>query len=155
MDATEKKGGNNRSSCQLSFGRATMELCGLTDLGFIGYPYTWSNGREGDDNVQCRLDKALASESFWNRFSPISVTHLPRYGSDQLVSLMKLEDHDQMNKKKRVHVFRFEENWTKDPKCEDIVRRNWSGGSRACVDKLAGRIELERELDDKGGKVAQ
>ena len=47
----EKKGGN---ACDIDF-------CGLKDMGFSGYKYTWSNKR-GDDNIEERLDRALATE---------------------------------------------------------------------------------------------
>jgi hypothetical protein len=44
---SEKQGGNLRSYDQLSLGREIVEICGLSDLGFIGYLFTWSNGKEG------------------------------------------------------------------------------------------------------------
>lgn len=57
-------------------------MCGLSDLGFIGHSFTWTNGREEIENIQCRLDQALASEGMINKFFPIKVKHPPRFGSD-------------------------------------------------------------------------
>lgn len=57
----EKKGGNYRTRSQMEWGRRIVSSCGLVDLGYDGYPFTWTNGRQGSENTQCRLDKALAS----------------------------------------------------------------------------------------------
>ncbi|XP_058768237.1 uncharacterized protein LOC131641969 [Vicia villosa] len=99
-----------------------MEDCGLTDLGFQGHPFTWSNGRKGKDNIQCRLDRAIASHSFLNRFSPIRVIHLPRYGSDHAALRIDLEADSGNLSRKRYHLFRFEEAWSRDSKCEETVK---------------------------------
>lgn len=78
----EKARGNNKTSSHLSWGRQVIDQCGLQDLGFEGYPFTWSNGRSEEANIKCRLDRALATTYFIQRFSPINILHLPRYGSD-------------------------------------------------------------------------
>lgn len=59
----EKKGGNRRSwQCMQNF-KDTMGYCGLQDLGFSSYPYTWSSGRLEENNIQERIDRDLASEA--------------------------------------------------------------------------------------------
>lgn len=42
--------------------QSTLLHCGLVDLGFQGYRYTWRNGRRGDAWVEQRLDRAYASD---------------------------------------------------------------------------------------------
>ena len=44
--------------------QTTLLLCGLVDLGFQGYRYTWRNGRRGDNFVEQRLDRVYASEEW-------------------------------------------------------------------------------------------
>lgn len=44
--------------------RQALELYGLADLGFEGYHFTWTNGRQEEANIQCRLDRGLAYASF-------------------------------------------------------------------------------------------
>ncbi|XP_058758387.1 uncharacterized protein LOC131631620 [Vicia villosa] len=139
----EKAGGNPRSSAQLSMGRQTMDICGLSDLGFQGHPYTWTNGRQGDNNIQCRLDRAIASQSFLNRFSPHKVSHLPRFGSDHAVLKIELEVDLGSKGRRRVHLFRFEEAWSKDKKCEDSVREVWNSAPGSGVSKIAGLQRIE------------
>lgn len=62
--------------------------------------------------------------------------------------MIKLEDHDYLRQKQRIHVFRFEENWTKDPKCEDVVRRNWFGVDTNCIDKLSNVKDVDSEFEE-------
>lgn len=148
ISGEEKKGGNSRSFEQLSLGRNIIADCGLQDLGFIGYPFTWSNGRQGEEQIQCRLDRALAIDLFINRFIPIQVTHLPRFESDHTPLLICLEASPHSFLKKRIHLFRFEECWTKDSKCEDLVRRIWSNGNPPCEEKLANLQALDAEFKE-------
>lgn len=105
----DKAGGNSRSSSQLNFGRDTVRDCSLIDLGFEGYPFTWSNGRKGSENIQGRLDRALCNEVFQLRFSPISVIHLAKFGSDDAALSINLEDHRNNQLKRKQNIFRFEE----------------------------------------------
>lgn len=62
--------------------------------------------------------------------------------------MINLEDHEHLRKKKRIHIFKFEENWTKDSRCEEIVRRNWAGDSDHCQDKLMGIQAMDSEFEE-------
>lgn len=93
-----------------------MAECELNDLGFQGYPFTWSNVRRGDENIQCRLDRVYGNEAFQNRFAPLQVTHLARFGSDHAAVLLH-GDVPPDRKKRWKKLFRFEEVWSKDRRC--------------------------------------
>jgi hypothetical protein len=41
--AEEQIGGQGRSELQMDGFHDTVQICGLTDLGYIGLPYTWDN----------------------------------------------------------------------------------------------------------------
>jgi ribonuclease HI len=148
LSSNEKLGGIARSQSQMGIGRQCVEECGLIDLGFEGYPYTWSNGRQDEENIQCRLDRALCTSDFQNRFSPIRVVHLHRYGSDHAALMILLENHDYLQKKKRVKMFRFEQVWTQDPRCDDEVRQAWCGGAALCETKLRSMSRLDKVFED-------
>lgn len=60
----EKLGGLARPSWSFRGFRKFVEDCGLLDLGFSGYPYTWSNNRSGNEYIQERLDRVLATPSW-------------------------------------------------------------------------------------------
>jgi len=141
LDSQEKKGGNVRSQMQVSYGRQIVVDWNLIDLGFEGYDFTWSNGREEEENIQCRIDKALANEEFINRFSPIKVSHLARFGSDHAAILISLE-HTPPRDRRKKRIFRFEESWTKVANCEALVRHNRGRNPSNCVQKLDSLKQL-------------
>lgn len=142
ISSNEKMGGNTRNPSQLMLGRNTLDNCSLIDLGFEGHPFTWTNKRELEENIQCRLDRAVATEEFISRFSPIRVLHLPRYGSDHAPILIDLESDFMNAHKKRTRLFRFEEAWTKEANSEDTIRNVWNGGGF----NLPGRINGMQHL---------
>ncbi|XP_058764138.1 uncharacterized protein LOC131637556 [Vicia villosa] len=128
--------GVSRSPSQLSWGREVVHSCGLIDLGFEGYPYTWSNGRMEEANIQCRLDRALASRNFVDMFSPVRVIHLPRFGSDHAAIRIDLDVLPEELNSSHEFIFRFEEAWTKDPTCETAIRRCWDTGGNNGIHKI-------------------
>lgn len=69
MWPSEKLGGIFRADSLMNQFRVTLEDCGLYDLGYRGYRYTWSNGQCGMNNIQERLDRALANEDWCPTFS--------------------------------------------------------------------------------------
>jgi hypothetical protein len=153
VSSDDKRGGIPRTLAQMSLGREAMEVCGLSEFGFEGYPFTWSNGREDQENIQCRLDRAMGSENFLNRFAPIRVFHLPRFGSDHAAILIHLEADPNSRRKRRKRIFIFEECWAKDPRCEDVVKQSWTNApsfweaqSRAvqCLDEGTKFLKFEK-----------
>ena len=51
----------------------TLETCKLTDLGFRGPKYTWSNCQEGDALVKEWLDRGVANAAWRILFPKIEV----------------------------------------------------------------------------------
>lgn len=47
--------------------RRFVEDCNLVDLDCSGYLFTVDNGRVGNANVQCRLDRFLANND-WKKY---------------------------------------------------------------------------------------
>lgn len=93
----EKRGGKLKSVRSMEFFRDTLTRCDLSDLGFTGQPYTWSNCRRGPENIVERLDRVLANFE-WRQIYPMAhVYHLPRYKSDHNPIVLKCEggqEHD-------------------------------------------------------------
>ncbi|KAF7835207.1 Exo_endo_phos domain-containing protein [Senna tora] len=57
-----------------------------------GYPFTWSNGRCEEDNVQERLDRVFAIESWLLLFPYVAVEHLQCYTSDHCAISIYFDD---------------------------------------------------------------
>ena len=65
--------------------------CGLVDLGFQGYRYTWRNGRHGVAFVEQRLDRVCASEDWRDRYPQSKVIHTLAAYSDHDPILLNTE----------------------------------------------------------------
>lgn len=126
VSVTNKKGEVPRSAAQLNWGRNTVEECELIDMGFEGYPFTWSNERVGEENIQYRIDRSWAYSTFMDIFTPMRVRHLLRRTSDHAVLALELEARGQRSKMKKAFVFIFEYSWKKDNRCEEATRRAWN-----------------------------
>lgn len=57
----EKRGGRLKSDLRIALFREVLQRCNLHDLGYVGNPFTWSNGRRNNDLVMERLDRAVAT----------------------------------------------------------------------------------------------
>lgn len=118
------------------------------ELNYLGYPFTWSNGRQGESSIQCRLDRVCGNEEFSARFSPIQVTHLPRFGLDHAVIMMQLEKSTSEDCRRKPRIFRFEGVWAKDERCHDVIRRKWGLGQQFCTQKMEAMKGLDIEFDE-------
>ncbi|KAK4410283.1 hypothetical protein Sango_0101300 [Sesamum angolense] len=89
---------------------------GLTDAGFEGEPFTWSNKR-----VWRRLDRVLYSQEWAELFNSTRVSHLPRRLSDHhplLISATRTED-------KVPSSFRFQHMWIMHPNFQEMIKQSW------------------------------
>lgn len=91
-------------------------------MGFEGYPFTWSNGREEEANVQLRLDRDFGTEPLLLKFPYFKVTHSSRHGSDHSPLLIEL-DSSSLTPSKRSRIFIFEETWTREPRCAEHIKQ--------------------------------
>ncbi|XP_075096400.1 uncharacterized protein LOC142174494 [Nicotiana tabacum] len=75
--ATDKFGGlpinNSRSHKFLD----CLNYCQMTDLGYKGSRYTWTNGRHKKYTILERIDRIVAKYDWINQYPDALVTHLP------------------------------------------------------------------------------
>ncbi|KAM0917175.1 hypothetical protein ACQ4PT_009616 [Festuca glaucescens] len=121
----EQLGGNVRSASQMERFRECLSFCGLADLGFSGYAYTWNTRREGSDNVQARLDRATCTGSFAQLFPATTVEHVLTEESDHLALLIKVMDTPLAQRLPNSRGFRFEEMWTRHEGYVPMVEQAW------------------------------
>ena len=105
--------------------QTTLLQCGLVDLGFQGYRYTWRNGRRGVDFVEQRLDRVCASEDWRELYPQAKVLHTTAAYSDHNPILLTTEPTGvHHHRKPKLH--QFEEKWVAHPECEDQIRTSWT-----------------------------
>uniref|UniRef100_A0A453NDY0 Endonuclease/exonuclease/phosphatase domain-containing protein n=1 Tax=Aegilops tauschii subsp. strangulata TaxID=200361 RepID=A0A453NDY0_AEGTS len=148
--------------------RDCLADCGLVDLGFSGYPYTWDNKRDGGENVQVRLDRATCNEGFLDLFPETTVEHVMTKESDHQAILIRAMETASTRRPGGGRPFRFEEAWTRHEKYDEMVAEAWEssdgnhrtwglkGFMHACSGWAGLRVRckdgLVRSLDQSGVK---
>ncbi|KAL9690014.1 hypothetical protein QQ045_010407 [Rhodiola kirilowii] len=115
--------------------RDVLRECGLVDLGFKGTKFTYSNKRQGCEEVRSCVDRAVGDDLWLNKFPNASVEHLVSHHSDHCPLLFKLDGISGGQNK----LFRFESMWMRDASLADIISKTWnpSVDSASMNDKLA------------------
>ncbi|KAL9673458.1 hypothetical protein QQ045_029716 [Rhodiola kirilowii] len=126
LSLNEVKSGRMRNQWQIDNFRKVVEDCHLIDLGFIGYPYTFSNHRVGEEEFQARLDRALADEAWMRKFPRALVSHLHLHASDHQLILLDTDssckDYSKM----------MDDFWSK----YGDTRDGWAGKLSLCKEML-------------------
>lgn len=115
--------------------------CDLTDLGFTGERFTWSNQRLEPSTIKCRLDR-FCGDSIWREFAPhAQIQHLTFSGSDHLKIILRLRCRVQGREGRRRRPCRFNAHWMLKEECEKVVRDGWeSVMDPDCFDRLFGAL---------------
>ncbi|KAG8372571.1 hypothetical protein BUALT_Bualt12G0079900 [Buddleja alternifolia] len=129
VSQSEKKGGRQFTSSSSGGLKGFIDDGGLVDLGFAGTPYTWNNKPDGMANIQLRLDRGLANSSWISLLPHASVTHLPAINSDHK-PLLLITDPSKLSGPK---PFRFENMWTRDASCRQVIVDSWAEGAHSLV----------------------
>lgn len=95
-------GGALLSHNQMQLFRDVIDECSLVDLGFVGPKYTWSKHFEDDHLIWERLDRGMATNSWFLTF-PLGtrVNHLSCNPSDHLPLSINLSGLENLPKKKK------------------------------------------------------
>lgn len=126
---TDQLGGNQRAFSQMEDFRDCLADCGLADLGFSGYPYTWDNKRDGLENVQVRLDRATCNDRFLSMFPETSVEHILCEESDHQALLVRVLETAPCHARSGERQFRFKEAWTRHDQYEAMIAEAWQAAS--------------------------
>ncbi|KAL9680173.1 hypothetical protein QQ045_018051 [Rhodiola kirilowii] len=122
MFSYEVKGRRERQAWQMNNFRSCLPNCGLTDLGYDGDRFTYSNRRRGDDEVSARLDRVVVNQAWRSLFPNAVVKHSIANSSDHTPIVLFLSERAKVNKEK---IFRFEPMWRRHRDFKDRVREFW------------------------------
>jgi hypothetical protein len=121
---SEKAGGGRRATGQMEAFKMTLTDCELDDLGATGPFYTWNNGREGDDFIQERLDRVVASPDWCEMFQGSKVVVEASLTSDHAPLFIAVTEN-QMPRKRNQQNIKYEANWGKNKECKGIIKQVW------------------------------
>lgn len=76
-----------------------LEHCNLSDLGYKGSRFTWTNCQLDGNFVKVRLDRAVANSQWWCMFEGASVQVLGAHSSDYKPLLLNFETNVRGNDK--------------------------------------------------------
>lgn len=76
---------------QMAIFNMGLSECGLVDMGYGGFPFTWSNGRQHLNTIRCRLDRVCADIDALALFPTAHVKDIEYPGSDHLPIRLELE----------------------------------------------------------------
>jgi len=130
LHANEQFGGAGRSERQMEGFREAAAVCGFTDLGFIGLPYTWDNWQDDAHNIKVRLDRGLANDDFLDLFREVKVWHVQTTISDHCALVVECLEHS-LNRRRRKRNFRYENMCQRDPSYMALIRDAWSSNGGA------------------------
>ncbi|XP_026458815.1 uncharacterized protein LOC113359387 [Papaver somniferum] len=117
----EKRGGNPANDADIRKFSAMFNNLGLKDLGFIGFPFTWSIHQDGDSHIEERLDRGMENGKWITQFPNTSLRHLNHSGSDHSVVLLNTSIPCQNGSK----PFKFFGLYQEEQKCRDIIKSSW------------------------------
>ena len=73
VDQSEKWGANPRRESQMELFRSTLEKCNLSDLGYSGAKFTWTNCQSDGNFTKVWFDCVVANTQWCNLFQEASV----------------------------------------------------------------------------------
>ncbi|KAL9664842.1 hypothetical protein QQ045_020251 [Rhodiola kirilowii] len=118
----EKQGGNlSDDGPLLAFNEFQLQA-GLSDCGFKGPPFTWSNNQSGSGRIWERLDRSLVNGLATAEFPTLQVSHLERIFSDHCPILVELAAAQQ-----NFGFFHYQRAWETHPGFHSFVTSCWRG----------------------------
>ncbi|RVW43273.1 hypothetical protein CK203_105923 [Vitis vinifera] len=145
MHQSEKRGNHPHPGSLIEAFRQAVTDCGLSDLGYVGYAYTWERGRGTTWWVEERLDRALVSVDWKHLFNQSRLIHLSVSTSDHLPVLLELRKFVPRQSLRR---FKYENSWSLEPQCYEVVRQSW--GSNGDSDVMSKLVRCSKDLEDWG-----
>ena len=106
--------------------RSTLEDCYLTDLGYNGPCYTWSNKRMDGTVTRVQLDRAVATSTWREHHRSMEVCVLAARSSNHN-PVMVVFDKRETRSRGGSRVFKFEDKWWLDSDCSEIIKNAWDG----------------------------
>jgi hypothetical protein len=118
--------------------RETVDVCGLMDLGYVGTAWTFEKKVVGGSFCRVRLDRALATPTWSERFPMAELRHLTAAVSDHSALCLRFEPEEEQSF--RARIFRYEAMWESHDTFAPLIEQVWN------AEMYNSMQELERKL---------
>jgi exonuclease III len=123
VEASEKQGGGRISRWQMEAFQRVISDCEVTDLGYKGLKYTWTNCQDAHSFVRERLDRALANKEWCLRFPTAKVSTEVVVCSDH--NLLFLSTCKASSRQQKKRGFIYDATWSKEIACKNLIKKVW------------------------------
>ncbi|XP_075666081.1 uncharacterized protein LOC142635915 [Castanea sativa] len=134
--------------------RTVIHRRGFIDLGYVGSPFTWSRNHPTQGRTYIRLDRALATAAWKQKFPKATIQHVSMSTSDHAM----LAIHLPTQRPHRLHhhpPFHFEAMWLRDPRWVEVVQNAWLEGLYKpngvqitnCLDSCDNRLQTWNKVE--------
>lgn len=137
LDASEKLGGNAPDTRSIYDFQLAVTSSGLTDIGFVGSSFTWSNNQQGASAICARLDRCFANHAWTSLYPHAQVQHLSRTLSDHAPMLLQFRQASTQEPR----PFRFQHMWISHPSFLNAVKQSREA---PCFSSLYPDIKAEK-----------
>ena len=100
----EKVGGGVRPYNQMQLFREVIDECGFMDLGYVGSKFTWARHFENGSSIWERLDRGLATNSWFLQFPGTKVHHLRFDSSNHIPLHIIFSGLEPLNRKEAISI---------------------------------------------------
>ncbi|CAL9001349.1 unnamed protein product, partial [Prunus brigantina] len=157
MACHEKSGSRMRRDAQMEDFKQAITDCCLFQFDFTGYPFTWSNKRKDTAHVEARLDRGFGNLALMQHWGNFTSHHLVAFSSDHHPILIASDGLQGVNARgpRGRRRFQFEEAWTKEDDCGEVVRQSWLQAGSPLSNIASCASNLTRWCARKGGQAPQ
>uniref|UniRef100_A0A2N9FS77 Uncharacterized protein n=1 Tax=Fagus sylvatica TaxID=28930 RepID=A0A2N9FS77_FAGSY len=124
MDNGEKLGFRSRAQRLMANFREALTNCELSDLGFQGPKFTWSNLQSNENVIFAKLDRGVSTRKWLRLFPATRVRIIPFVPSDHHAVMVDC-NVEAIQPYRKKHQFRFEAMWVKREGCEEVIKKAW------------------------------
>lgn len=119
IDTADKFGGSQYPTWLIEGFNEALQDAGLVDRELVGHQFTWERGRDTEDWMEVRLDRALTNLDWLFMFPMTKLYNLEGTSSDHCPILLVPQV---LTRPKALCRFKFENAWMMEPMCEILVK---------------------------------
>jgi hypothetical protein len=109
----------------------TVDICNLVDVGYEGRFWTYEKRVVGESCCRVRLDRALATAPWSERFPLATVSHLTGVASDHGPILLRWREFTSQRRSTNDKIFWHELMWEKHDDFKPFLEESWQAEGKA------------------------